>query len=192
MILILLSLFAFAETPADEGTLVLDARVPSEILIDGHVIAEVMVPGILSVELTAGEHDLRVYNNGNPIDFPIVVSNQTPTRVLIGRTGISTDGRKVSRTDEADLNIALQIRVTGYQSVQLRLDQERYEIAPGDILPLTVPAGNHRVSIRSGDGTAIWASGTLNLIGPDEVVLQLTEGRLPEVSGQGKFSSHSG
>ena len=182
MILILLSLFAFAEPPVDEGTLVLDARVPSEILVDGHVVAEVMVPGTLSLQVATGAHDLRVYNNGNPIDFPIV----------IGRTGISTDGRTVSRTEDADLNVPLQVRVTGYQSVQLRLNLERYEVTPGDNLPLTVPAGNHRIQVRSGDGTAIWASGTLNLTGPDEVVLQLTEGRLPEVSGQGKFSSHSG
>jgi hypothetical protein len=56
------------------------------------------------------------------------------------------------------------------------------------LLPL--PVGEHPMSLRSSDGTSVFARGVLTVSGGKDLVVQVTEGLMPETSGEGiSFSS---
>lgn len=182
---------ALATDPAPEpGTLDIDARLPAEVLLDGRPIAELYQASRLLVEVPSGEHVLKVYTNGNPEEIDIEVPEDDSLMVLVGRTGLSIDARVAEGLREVpDAPVAVQVRMSDSIGAKLIVDRDRYAIGPNAQLDLQLPAGAHRLSVRSDDGTVVWASGTLNVHGPDAVVVQVSEGRLPEVSGKGSFSS---
>lgn len=179
-----------AEPQPEPGTLDIDSRLPAEILLDGRPIAELYQASRIQVDVPAGEHTLKVYTNGNPEEIDIEVAADDSLMVLIGRTGLSIDAKVAEGLREVpDAPVAVQVRMSDSIGAKIYVDRDRYMVGPNAQLDLQLPAGSHKVSVRSDDGTVVWATGTLSVDGPDAVVVQLSEGRMPEVSGQGSFSS---
>lgn len=196
MLTFLLAISVFAQDGASsasppQGHLVLDARLPMELLVDGQPLAQLYKAGEVRLELLAGTRRIRVYTNGLPNDLDIVVPQDGEVHLLAGRSGVTVGNaaRAVPVEVAATTEIPVQVRMTDNTGARLHVDQHRYEIGAGAQLDLSLPSGSHDVSIRSENGTVVWAHGTLMVTGPDPVVLQLSEGRLPEVSGKGSFSS---
>jgi hypothetical protein len=67
----------------------------------------------------------------------------------------------------------------------VQIGTDRHVVAPREHLDITVLPGIHKMSIRSDDGMSIYARGTLELTGAENLVLTVKEGALPETSGEG-------
>ncbi|MCA9493364.1 MAG: hypothetical protein KC621_25710 [Myxococcales bacterium] len=167
--------------------IVVDCKVPAEILVDKVKLGELHYPGKAEFRVPPGAHQVRIYVAGNPTDLPIDAVEGSTIHVLAGKTGVTTTTTSAAPGATAD-QIELSVRVVGVPAVQIRLDDGRQVIQSGPDTVLTLAPGQHRLSIRSADGTAIWSNGILEVHGKG--VLQLSEGRMPEVSGGATF--HSG
>lgn len=173
--------------PQPEGAhLVIDAKVPVEILVGGVKLGELYYPGEARFRLVPGHHALRLYTNGQPTDVSLDLTAGERARVLVGRTGITVDdpGSAPAASKEP---VAVAFRFVGSGSTRVVLDGKKLVVEAGQGLLLDLPPGSHPMSVRSSDGTVIWASGALDLEGGDSVVVQVAEGRMPEVSGPGAF-----
>jgi len=177
--------------PTDPGTLVVEARVPTEVLVDGHKMVQLFTSGRVELPVAPGDRLLRIYVNGNPEEHPVEILPTGATVVVVGRTGITTGQHGPSPSTDADRLAHVQIRTLQDVSSQIRLDGQRIQVQPDEVHPLSLPAGKHEINIRSYDGTAIWATGVLTLDG-GEVIIQIGEGRLPEVTGDGRFTARGG
>jgi hypothetical protein len=180
--------------PADApGTLHVDAKVPAEILIDGVKLAQLWYAGQASFEVVPGRHQLRVYTSGQPTDFPLDIQPGQGTWVVVGRTGISLDSlageQAATLVPAEDALVPVEFRSLG-GGAQLRVDDQRLLLGSGQRLDVELDAGDHALSVRSADGTVVWATGTLEVDRGDRLVVQIAEGRLPEISGAGRF--HAG
>jgi len=165
------------------GSIVFDSRLPAEIRVDNQTVAQLFVAGRFTVNAPVGSHLVMVLTNGQPRTTNVDVPATGSATVMVGRTGLTT-GRAVGEWD-ADGAAQVEFRVAGSQSVLVQLDGDRYRIDGHGYKGVTIPVGNHRMSIRSGNGTVVWASGRLELNKSADVVIQLAEGRMPEVSGAG-------
>jgi hypothetical protein len=199
---LLLSVLALAADPAAgaasaptpdtvSSTLVVDAKLPAEILIDGHKLGQLWAPARVSFTLPPGDHLLRVYTHGEPHDLPLTLPEGDGLAVVVGRSGLTAE--KLPAGDHVASGIVpVEFRVLGGAPAMVRFADARHTIPQGDRLTLDLPVGTHTVSVRSGDGTVIWASGRLTVGGDEKVVVQLAEGRMPEVSGEGRFDASGG
>ena len=191
-----LALIAHAADPAppepspDPGTLHIDAKLPAEVLVDGAKIAQLWHPGALTVAVSAGPHTLRIYTHGDPEDFPVQIEPDAQTRVVVGRTGITLDSLAAAPADPAT-PVAVELRSVG-GSAQVRLADRRIELDNGERVSVQLAPGDHRMSVRSRDGTVIWATGVLEVGVGEGLVVQVAEGRLPELSGAGRFHASGG
>jgi hypothetical protein len=180
--------FALAQAPVAAppvGELWIDARVPLEARVDGVPIAQLFVPGQLIVPVPVGDHQLTALIAGAPQQVQVHIPPPGERAVVLaGRSGLTTELRPAPRLAAAG-EVPVSLRVTGGASLQVRIDAQRLLVEPGAGLTLALPAGPHPMSVRSREGTVIWASGTLHLAGDQTVVVQLGEGRLPETSGAG-------
>lgn len=180
---------AGAEAAAVEGgDLVVDAKVPVEILVEGMKLGQLYFPGEVRYRIVAGHHLVRLYTNGQPTDLPIDLAAGQRTRVLVGRTGITVSNEAIPAAPAGPARIELRFVGTGQALV--RLGSTPHALQPGHDLTLELPSGAYPLSVRSADGTVIWASGQLDVSAGDAVVVQVGEGRMPEVSGPGAF--HAG
>ena len=180
-----------ADAPlTDLGRLVVEARVPAELLVDGHKIVQTFTSGTWSFNIKPGKRNLRVYTNGEPEDLVVEIMPTGESLLIIGRTGITT-GQPSAPAHDADAVAQVSFRAAGSIASQIRLGAERFTLQPDAVHPLELPAGPHDISVRSADGTAIWATGVLTLDG-GAVVIQVAEGRLPEVTGDGRFTARGG
>jgi hypothetical protein len=172
----------------DLGQLVIETLVPAEVLVDGRKVVQLFTSGRLTINVLPGKRNIRVYTNGNPQDVVIEILPTGETLLIIGRTGITT-GQPRQKT-KVDPNAVAQVsfRATRNTAAQIRIGTERYYLEPETVHPLEIPTGRHDMSVRSHDGTAIWASGVLTLDG-GAVVVQISEGRMPEVTGDGRFTA---
>lgn len=170
------------------GELEVEAMQPAEILLDGVKLGQLWFPGEVGFEVPAGDHLLRVYMQGKPSDLAIRVPVNGEVRVLAGRTGLSA----TQDTDDEGVAASVQVefRVMDARGATLRLDDQRHKVQAGSPLSIELDTGPHVLSVRSSDGTVIWASGVLTISGAAPVVVHVTEGRLPEVSGGARF--HTG
>ena len=169
--------------------LFVDAKVPVEVRLEGVKLGELYFPGQVRWDVSPGPHALRLYTNGNPTELPLDFVVGREVHVLVGRTGVSTSEQLVAAPAGGPSTI--EFRLVGQGSAQIRLDSKPTALGPGEKVSLTVPSGNHPLSVRSGDGTVIWASGNLE-VGGGPVVVLIAEGRMPEVSGQGSFHAGGG
>jgi len=180
--------FALAQAPAavpPAGELLIDARVPLEARVDGVPVAQLFVPAQLIVPLPVGDHQFTALIGGTPQQVPLHIPPPGERAVVLaGRSGLTTELRAAPRLASTG-EVPVSLRVTGGAGLQVRIDAQRLVVEPGAGLTLALPAGSHPMSVRSREGTVIWASGTLHLAGDQTVVVQLAEGRLPETSGVG-------
>jgi len=173
------------------GPMVVEAHVPVELMVDGVKLAQLWYPGTARFDIVGGSHVVRVYVDGNPQDVNVDIQPGSETHVLVGRTGVSVTKAETQPASDVDA-VSVELRVVGGGAAQIRVDGERHHLSGGDRLTLTLPPGSHAMSVRSSDGTAIWAAGTLSLTGGAPVVVQIAEGRLPEVGGPGRFDPGGG
>jgi hypothetical protein len=182
---------ASPEVAQPGGPMVVEARVPVELMVDGVKIAQLWYPGTARFDIVGGPHVVRVYVDGNPQDVSVEIQPGHETHVLVGRSGISVTKAEVAAPGPVDA-VSVELRVVGGGAAQVRVDGARHTLSGGDRLTLSLPPGPHAMSVRSSDGTAIWAAGTLSLTGGAPVVVQITEGRMPEVGGPGRFDPGGG
>lgn len=182
--------------PDADAVLVVDAKLPAELLMDGHKLVQLFVAGEVHLPVHSGEHEVRVLVGGEPQSLQIEIPKDGRTRLLVGRTGSTSDSpatvAEVAVDIDPDAPTPVEFRVTGPTQVQLRIDDSRHMLDSGGRVSVDLERGAHQVSIRNGAGTVIWASGTLEISGTEPVVVQLTEGRMPEISGQGAFHAQGG
>ena len=77
-------------------------------------------------------------------------------------------------------------------SAQLRIGKQRLNIDAGQSTSLTLSPGDHVISLRNHDGTVIWAQRTLHVGAQEGLVVQLSDGRMPELFGAGRFHPSGG
>lgn len=165
--------------------LVVDAKVPVEILLGGYKLGELFYPSKAQFDLVAPvTTTARLYTSGAPTDVPIELKPGETVRILVGKTGITAD-KEVSTLDAAKGPFPLELRLIGAGGAMVRIDDKRHVLGSSGRIQTELPAGRHTISVRSEDGTVIWATGDLLIDGP--LVMQITEGRLPELSGRGSF-----
>jgi hypothetical protein len=172
------------------GTIVFDTRLPAEVRIDGMVVAQLYTGAQLSVKAPVGPHELVILTNGTPRTGKVDVPATGKATVMVGRTGLTT-GQSASEPD-ADGTATLQFRVVGSRGVLVQLGDDRFRIDSNSQKGIVMPIGSYDMRVRSADGTVVWANGRLELSRAVPVVVQLAEGRLPEVSGPGSSFSPGG
>ncbi|MBA2319981.1 MAG: hypothetical protein H0V89_02395 [Deltaproteobacteria bacterium] len=174
------------------GLVFVEAHVPTEIRINKRPVAQLYVPATIEIAAPIGEQELTVLVGGESHVFPMTVPS-APDRavVMIGRSG-TTVRSEAKPPPGVAAQVPLELRGVGPGPVQIRIANERYRVESGATVGLSLLAGEYPISVRSTDGTAIWATGRLTVSGGDLVIVQLTEGRLPEVSGAGVFVANGG
>jgi hypothetical protein len=154
-------------------------------------LAQLWYPGTARFDIVAGAHVVRVYVDGTPRDVNVDIQPGHETHVLVGRSGISVTKAETEAPGPVDA-VSVELRVVGGGAAQIRMDGERHHLSGGDRLTLSLSPGPHAMSVRSSDGTAIWAAGTLSLTGGAPVIVQIAEGRMPEVGGPARFDPGGG
>ncbi len=170
--------------------LTIDALLPVEVWIDGAKFAQLWAPATTTVQLAPGPHLVRVYAQGKPADQQVNLVDGANVRVVVGRGGVSVE--EATASDDQPTVVPVEFRVLGARGASLRIGDERHAINAGDRLSLDLDVGPHLISVRSSDGTVIWASGRLSVTGGAPLVIHLGEGRMPEVSGGGRFDPGHG
>jgi hypothetical protein len=189
MIALLLASFALA------GDLVVEARVPVELYVDGHPVAKLFQPGVLRTPLPSGEVEVGLFVDGR-LEKRRVVLAEADAVIVAGRTGLSwpEDSLAVPAGGGAApeaVGGTVSLRSVADEDIVVQLSRERHHLPVGGELSVEVPAGTHRMSVRSGDGTVIWANGTLSVFAAGAIV-QVSDGRMPEVLGGGVFTPDGG
>ncbi|MFT7520395.1 MAG: hypothetical protein ACI9MC_002540 [Kiritimatiellia bacterium] len=175
-IYILSSLFQ----PALASDIVIEAEVPVEVAIDGHPMAQVFYAATMRFTATEGEHTVTLIERGNPSKLVVQVPKEGAVRVVVARTGVST--ATVNSDPTADI-ATVDLRLMGNEGVRVTLDGHRYTLASGDQKQLELSRGWHKMDVRSYSGTVIYASGNLEVAGTGDVIVHLSAGRGPEVTG---------
>ncbi len=179
----LIALLVLAASAAD---LTLEARVPTEVYVDGNVVAKLYQPGSLRVRVSEAPHELRVFVNGQATRQLIDMTHTESSVVIIGRTGISWPENILAVPVDPDVEIEgrVSFRSVADEDVVVTIGRDRRTISPGEETEWVVGPGTHTMSLRNGGGTVIWVRGELHIDG-DDAIVQLADGRMPEVLGQG-------
>lgn len=177
-------LIALASLPAQGAEIILHSRVPVEVAVDDERIATLLAPADLHLSVEAGLHELLLWVNGSPHSVEVDVPARGAATVVVGRTGVTTGVIEAEPVDP-ELPATVQLRGTGGESVEVRLGAERHIVDPAGTVELQLPAGTHPLSLRNTLGTVIWATGELVLPPDGEIVVQVADGRAPEVMGAG-------
>lgn len=174
------------EEPASvaTGELVFDARMPSELRVDGRTVAVLYATGTFAMQAPLGPHTVMVITNGTARSIEVDVPRTGSAVVMVGRTGLTTGRRGPTLAEDGSV-VPLDLRVTGDRDVLVQIGEQRWHVNARGSKSVELAVGSYPMSVRSGNGTVVWATGTLDLTAAGPVVLQLTEGRMPEVSGVG-------
>lgn len=184
MILLLLSSIAFG------GELHIDAKVPVEVYIDSQPVAQLYYPARLEIPRGAGPTQFTFMVNGAARKLTLDVPEKEVLQIIVGRNGITHSKMSHNETPAQPREVAF--RATGRESVRIRLAGELRMVNPGEELILELAPGAHPFELRNARGTLIWARGMLNISGQSNVVVQMSEGRMPEVIGAGSRFQASG
>jgi len=173
----------FAATVALAGELVVEAHQPAQLHVNGQPVAELYTASVLHLQLAAGDYAVTVMLNGKPESVDVAIPAEGGTTLVIGRSGITT-GQIAAAEPAADGPAKVEIRVSGAAGVMVQVDEKRHRLGAGEVLTIDLDQGTHKLQIRDHAGTVVWARGTLEVAGA-EMVVQVAEGRMPEVAGTG-------
>lgn len=165
------------------GQVLVHAEVPVDVFDHDVPLARLYVPSTVSLELPVGERELKLWVDGKPHVVAFVIPPTGPVVLVVGEGGISVPAHPPDVVGVAPGPI--EFRVVGKVPVTLMLDDQRLRLQPGDVYRVDLRDGRHTLGVRDASGTVIWARGSLELSGPRAVVVQLGEGRMPEVAGSG-------
>jgi hypothetical protein len=166
------------------GELVIDAKVPVEVRMGNQPLAQTYVPALLRLPAPTGPAELQIFVDGAPHKLHVEIPEVGESWVIAGRTGLSTEQRVVAPPEVVAL-VQVEVRAVGKETVLVQVGNERHLIRPDSASTLELPPGRHAVKVRSADATVIWATGHLDLDGTSPVRMQVSDGRMPEVSGPG-------
>ena len=172
------------------GGFIVDAQVPVELRIGEQTYVKLYYPGQTRMEYAPGDVDMTVLVNGNPSTVRMDIPESGYAQLVVGRNGTSVAERTTQSEVKAESPVTF--RAVGRESMQIRLNNTKYSVSPDHELKQTLSTGTHKLEIRNEEGTLVWAKGVLNVSGKEPVVLQLSEGRLPEVIGLDSEFSSSG
>jgi hypothetical protein len=181
---LLFALVALATTPSLAGEIVIQTRLPVEVVLDDAHLATLLAAGELIVPAEAGPHKLTLWVGGNPRDIQLDVPSTGHVAVAVGRAGVTTDVLPDAQPDPATPAV-VALRCTGVETLQVVLGTERYTLDPGVNTTVSLAAGKYPLSLRNDAGTVVWADGTLVLEPGGTVVVHVADGRAPEVLGRG-------
>lgn len=168
------------------GELLIDARIPTAIYIDGQPFVQLSQPGKVEFDVADGEHKIVIMTNGYPNERTITIGKE-PAHLLVGRSGISFGKAEVVVPTQSNtgLSSTIELRSTSRLPLMIYIGEEKHILAAKATKELEIAAGEHTISVRNDAGTAIFASGVIVTDGEHQVIVQLSEGRVPEVSGEG-------
>lgn len=165
------------------GELVVDAKVPVRVAVDGELLAEVHREGVLHLPLADGLRGVVLTVAGNAQRYEVQIGDQ-PSRILVGRTGVTVDAvAPAVAIPQGEATV--RFRTAGKERLLVQVDRQRVLVSPGVGIALPLSTGDHAISIRNPDGTQIFARGTLIISSGGDLLVQIAEGRVPETSGEG-------
>lgn len=167
---------------ASGAQLVVDAKVPTSVFIDGTGVAQIFVPSTLTLNVEPGQHDLLFMINGSPRETSLMVLDRPMNIVVVGRTGITT---ALTLPEELNAVTAVEFRTTSNELLSVRVGDEKLSLPPGQVSSMSLDVGEYPMTVRGGGGTVVYGRGTLVISGAGHLVVQVAEGRMPEVSGPG-------
>lgn len=173
--------FILCVTVALGGDVVVDAHVPTDVFQGDTALARMFVPSVLTLPMAAGRQELKFWIDGDPHPVFVDVPEEGSITVLVGKNGITSNAQALPQGAIGPV----EFRVMGKEAVMLVLDDHRYYLGPQDALKLDLSDGRHHLDLRDSNGTVIWARGELTVNDPRGVVVQVSEGRMPEVGGSG-------
>ena len=166
----------------ETGTIVIDAKVPVEMKLDAEPVGTLLVPSTLTVVTTPGAHTLKMWVHGTASDVPVEVPAGGQVVVVVGSGGVTAGAPpKVAGVGP----VRVELRSLGREALAVVIAGTRVVVDAGQIVPVELPAGEHTVTLRNLEGTAVWADGTLVVGAGTVVVVQISDGRAPEVAGAG-------
>jgi len=165
------------------GELLVEAQVPADVFVEGNHVAQLFYPSSLRVEFAPGPIVLTVVVEGLPAKVDLEIPEVGTAVLVVGRTGITTGQQPPEPVDAEPRDI--EFRLGGPEHVLFSLAGERIQLGPGEVVTRRLEPGNHALSVRSSQGTIVWAQGQLVVDGTSPFVVQLSEGHLPEVVGRG-------
>lgn len=166
------------------GEVVVEAKVPTEVWMAGQKIAENSYPCQVRFEAPDGEVDLLLVVNGANNTVKVTVPTTGAALVHVGRTGITTGHTDAPTLAAGQTATRVQFRSAAREDLVLYVDGGKHELSPAAVLSIDLDLGDHKVSLRSRDGTIVYATGLLRVEG-DGLVVQLADGRMPEIAGDG-------
>ncbi len=167
------------------GDLVVDAKVPVTVSVDAQQAADVFQVGVLRLAVDDGPHKVVVVVAGKPSVFDVTIG-PSPVVVLVGRSGTTVGAPDAQPVPVAvGVDIPVRFRAAGRDRLLLQIGGQRVVVAPGVGVTLPLSLGEHDMTVRSPDGTSIYARGMLVVSGAGDLVVQLAEGKMPETSGAG-------
>lgn len=177
-----LTSFAFA------AEIVVDVQIPSRVALDGVIVAEVYRPVEVRLDAAPGRHEVQFTALSGGVDGPVRLaveaSDQAPAVLIAGTKGLLL----AAASTVADAGAGpwpVHFRAPAGQRLMVQVDDHRVIVAPGGDATITLGPGEHRISVRSSDGTMVFARGFLRVGGGDAMVVQLSEGALPLAAGSG-------
>ena len=181
MLLFALSLLASA------ADLTFEAQVPVQIYVDDNAVAKLYQPGALRTLVSPGVHTVRIYVSGEPTIQSVDLTNREEATVVIGRNGISWPEELLAVPvggEAPEIEGRVSFRSVADVDVVVTVGRVRERLSPGEHKVLVLGPGPHSMNVRNAEGTVIWVRGELHL-GADDIIVQLTAGRMPEVLGAG-------
>lgn len=167
------------------GDLVVDVKVPVTVSVDGLQVADVFQPGVLRLPEEDGPHKVTVVVAGKPSVFDVTIGPSAVV-LLVGRSGTTVGAPDALPVPMAvGVDIPVRFRATNRDRLLLQIGGQRVVVAPGVGVTLPLSLGEHEMTVRSPDGTSIYARGMLVVSAAGDLIVQLAEGKMPETSGPG-------
>ncbi len=165
------------------ANLVIDVKVPVEVWLDGELAGQAVLPCELHYERPAGPAELILVIAGRNQPYRVDVPESGVARVVVGRTGVTLSEDEASTpAAEPAAAYVVEIRSASREDLVVVLAGKRLTLAPHEVRTVDLAPGTHTLSVRNPHGTVVWAQGKLHVLGAG-LVVQLTDGRMPEVSG---------
>jgi hypothetical protein len=175
------ALVALYATAALAGELIVDAKVPVEVHVDAVVVAQLFYPSQVKLDAKTGKRTVKLMINGKANTVLVDVPAEGAAHISVGRSGVTVDAPETAA--DATPTVPVEFRVIGNEPLVVQLGTSRHPVDGGGRLALDLDTGLHQMVVRSTDGTAIWARGKLDLLGTGPVVVHVSEGRMPEITG---------
>lgn len=183
--MLLTAVWLLCAPPAQGAQLLIESRVPVEVLVDRLPVARLYGSGSATVEVSAGEHSIQVYRGASPEERITHFPEEGVVWLRIGPTSTTVSGTDAPALAASLATPILELRVPAGPGAVAIVGEQRHLLVPDQPLVLTgLGVGATPFEARSVDGSLIWARGELALIAGDHVVLVLPEGRPIEVFGR--------